>query len=103
MIVVDALDERGTNTNSIVHLLTSLNAPRESNTVKKLFLSREEFDIGELLEDYAQLSIATQSIDLGLYVAAEIELRVRKRKLRNKDLLLKEHIKERSVDGAAGI
>ena len=103
MIVVDALDECGTNTNSVVHLLTSLNAPAESNTVKTLFLSREEIDVRELLEDYAHISIAAQSSDLGLYVAAEIEVRVRERKLRIKDSLLKEHIRERLVDGAAGM
>ena len=103
MIIVDALDECGTNTDSVVRLLTSLNSPSESNTVKTLFLSRDEIDIRELLEDYAQVSIAAQSSDLGLYVAAEIELRVRERKLRIKDLSLKEYIKERLVDGAAGM
>lgn len=77
MIVVDALDECGTNTNSVVQLLTSLNSPVESNTIKTLFLSREEIDIGKLLVDYTQVSIAAQRSDLGLYVAAEIELRVR--------------------------
>ena len=103
MIVVDALDERGTNTNSIVHLLTSLNAPTESNTVKTRFLGGEEIGIGELLEDYAQISIAAQSVDLGLYVAAAIEHRIREKMLRIRDSLLKEHIKERLVEGAAGM
>lgn len=102
MIIVDALDECGSNTGYVVELLASLNIGNRNNT-KTLFLSRDEQDIRELLEDYTQISIAAKSSDLRLYVGAEIELRMRKRKLRIKDASLKEHIMERLIEGAEGM
>ncbi|KAG8527758.1 uncharacterized protein KY384_007912 [Bacidia gigantensis] len=103
MIVVDALDECGPQTRTVVEMLTSLISDDETNTIKKLFLSRDEIDIRELLSDYAMVSIAAQSSDLRLYVGAEVDARVRSRQLRMKDRSLKEEILERLVDGADGI
>ena len=102
MIIVDALDECGSNTRYVVELLASLNIGKRNNT-KTLFLSRDEQDIREVLEDYTQISIAAKSSDLRLYVGAEIDLRMRKRKLRIKDASLKEHIMERLIEGAEGM
>lgn len=103
MIVVDALDECETQTASVVSLLKSLNRPGESNTVKTLFLSRDEIDTRELLKDYTPVAIAARTSDLELYVGAEIELRIRNKQLRIKDQTLKEYIMERLVDGAEGM
>lgn len=100
-IVVDALDECGSRSASVVELLTSLHASSES--IKILFLSRDEQDIRRHLDPYVQIPIAARSSDLRLFVAAEIETRTRRKELRIKDPALKEHIMETLVNGAEGM
>ena len=102
MIIVDGLDECGNNTPMVVDALASLN-DGEGVTVKTIFLSRNEIEIRERLEKYTEVSIAARSSDLRLYVAAEIDLRMRKKRLRIKDQSLKGHILERLVEGADGM
>ena len=102
MIIVDGFDECGTNTPLVVDALTTLNDGGDT-TVKTLFLSRDEIEIRERLEEYTKVSIAASSSDLRLYVGAEIDLRTRKKRLRIKDQSLKEHILERLVEGAEGM
>jgi len=100
-ILVDGLDECGTTTVEVVELLIGL-----SNTalnVKTLFASRDEVHIRDLLEDYEKISIAARSSDLKLYVASEIELRIRTKKLRLKSNELREHIMDKLVNGADGM
>ena len=63
MIVMDGLDEISNNRDDITRLLKNLNTP--AGTTKTLFASRFEVDIGYELEDYAQVSIAARSSDLG--------------------------------------
>ena len=102
MIIIDGLDECGTNTTLVIDSLTTLN-DREDTTVKTIFLSRDEIEIRDRLEDYTKVSIAARSSDLRLYVAAEIDQRTRKKRLRIRDQALKEHILERLVEGAEGM
>ncbi|CAG8979377.1 hypothetical protein HYALB_00002503 [Hymenoscyphus albidus] len=75
MIIVDGLDEISNNRAGITRHLKSLND--RSNTIKTLFASRPEIDIGYELEGFSQVSIATNSSDLRLYVTSEIERRTR--------------------------
>lgn len=103
MIVVDGLDECGGNTRVVVDLLTSLNCDHENCNIKTLFVSRHEQDIQELLNNYEQVSIAANLVDLRLYVGAEIEIRIRTKQLRIKDQSMKDHIMERLVGGAEGM
>ncbi len=102
MIIIDGLDECGTNAPSVVDSLNTL-SEYEDSTIKTILLSRDEIEIRERLDNYTQLSIAARSSDLRLYVAAEIDLRTRKKSLRIKDQSLKEHILERLVEGAEGM
>ena len=102
MIVVDGLDECGTNAPMVIDSLTALN-DGEDTTIKTIFLSRDEIEIRERLENFAKVSIAARSSDLRLYVGAEIDLRTRKKRLRIRDQSLKEHILERLVEGAEGM
>lgn len=102
MIIVDGLDECGKNAPLVIDSLNTLSNDK-NRTVKTLFLSRDEIEVRERLENYAKVSIAARSSDLRLYVAAEIDLRTRKKKLRIKDQSLKEHILERLVNGADGM
>lgn len=105
MVIVDALDECGTSTQiqRITALLASLNDDEGTNTVKTLFLSRDEPDIRDVLDEYGQVSIAASTTDLRLYVGAEIKNRTRNKILRIKDSSLIEQIMERLVDGADGM
>lgn len=101
MIVVDGLNEIVNNRADITKLLQSLNTA--TGSIKTLFASRPEIDIGYQLEDFVQVSIAAMSSDLRLYVASEIERRTRERKLRIQDPSLKGHIMRALIDGADGM
>ncbi len=102
MIIIDGLDECGMNTRLVVESLITL-SDGEDATVKTIFLSRDEIEIRERLENYIKVSIAARSCDLRLYVGAEIHLRMRTKRLRIKDQSLKAHILERLVEGAEGM
>jgi hypothetical protein len=105
-IIIDGLDECGKSTIDLVESLVSLGSDISSNT-RTLFLSRDEHDIRELLEDhYSHIQIAAHSEDLRLYVAAEISTRTQRTgrgKLRIKNPELKQHIMETLVDRADGM
>ena len=103
MIIVDALDECGSQNKKITRLLSSLNGSNEISNIKTLFFSRDEQEIREVLEGYDQVSIAAESSDLRLFVGAEIELRIRNKDLRIRDISLKEDIMKRLVEGAEGM
>ena len=103
LLLVDALDECGKDTSHVVELLASLNVNGNMSDVKTLFLSRDEQNIRDWLNDYSQISIAATSSDLKLYVGAEIENRTRRKVLRLQDPSLKEHILERLISGAEGM
>jgi hypothetical protein len=102
MIIIDALDECLTDRSHIVELLSRVVQPNQNN-LKAIFTSRKEIDIEMHLSEFDQVSIAAKSSDLKLYVAAEIELRIRHKRLRLKDPSLKEHIMKRLVEGADGM
>ncbi len=105
-IIVDGLDECGTNTSEVVTLLVRLSFDQSSNT-RSFFLSRDESEIrGPFSEEYNHLEIAARSEDLRLYVLAEIEARKYKfgrEKLRIKSAELREHITKVLIEGAAGM
>ena len=103
MIVVDALDECGTQSKFITRLLSDLHSSDESGSIKTLFLSRGEQEIHEILDGYEQVSLAARSSDLRLFVGAQIELRIRNGDLRIKDESLKQDMMERLVEGADGM
>ena len=103
MIIVDALDECGKATRTVTKLLAALRSSNEDTGIKALFLSRDEVEIRDILDDYPQISIAARSSDLKLYVGAEMARRISDKELRIKDLSLKEHIMERLIEGADGM
>ena len=102
LIIVDALDECAGDRSTVIELLESLNKPGQ-NKIKTLFTSRDEYDIRAHLTDYVSVSIAARSSDLRLYVASELEVRMRQKKLRIRDQSLKEEIMTRLVEGAEGM
>ena len=100
MIIVDALDECDAQTKLVTRLLSSLS---DSNNIKTFFFSRDEQEIRENLEEYNQVSIAAKSSDLRLFVKTELDLRIRKKRLRIKDISLKDNIMKRLVEDADGM
>lgn len=101
-IVVDALDECGDDRGEVVQALASLNENALSN-IRTAFLSRDEPEIKNILEDFMHIPIAAHNDDLKIFVAEEIEARVRKRKLRIKNPGLKNEIMEKLSHGADGM
>lgn len=102
MIVVDGLDECGKDTTTVVELLSSL-SKSEILSVQTLFFSRDEIEIRETLTDYTPLSIAADKVDLQLYVAAELGIRMKSRRLHINNKSIREHIMDRLVNGANGM
>ncbi|KAL8760737.1 MAG: hypothetical protein Q9184_003095 [Pyrenodesmia sp. 2 TL-2023] len=102
-VVVDGLDECGSKAAEVTELITSLNVTDSDINIKTILLSRDEFDIRNHLEDFTKLEIAAKRSDLRLYVAAEIDIRVRKNQLRIKDQSLKAYIMERLENRAEGM
>ena len=102
MIIIDALDECGSDRSQVVELLASLNNGGQTN-IKTLFASRLETDIEIHLQAYEKISIAATSSDLKLYVASEIESRSRKGALRTRNQGLTTEIMDRLVEGAEGM
>jgi hypothetical protein len=98
-ILVDGLDECNETTVEVVEMLAGLGGPN----LRTLFLSRAEQHIREILTDYTQISIAARNSDLKLYVASEIEIRTRNKRLQLKSDQLKEHILDKLVNDADGM
>lgn len=101
IIVVDGLDKISRNRADITLYLKSLND--SSNTIKSLFASRPEVNIGYKLKGFIQISITAKSSDLRLYITSEIEKRTKERKLNIRDFSLKEHIIKTLLEGADGM
>ncbi|TVY21838.1 Serine/threonine-protein phosphatase 6 regulatory ankyrin repeat subunit C [Lachnellula arida] len=100
MILIDGLDEIETNRVEILEMLCDLTS---AGNLKTLFASRDEVDIRNCLSNYANISIAAQSGDLRLYVAAEIETRTTRNQLGIRDPKLKGHIMKTLITGAEGM
>ena len=93
-------------TADVVQSLASL-ATNSGSNIRALFLSRDEYDIREMLQqEFGHVKIAAHREDLELYVAAEIESRQRKvgrEQLRIRSSGLKDHIIKSLVEGADGM
>lgn len=103
-VAVDGLDECGDNARTVVKHLVSLSA--SSPKMKSFLSSRDHIDIRDFLKDYNMILIAAQSIDLRLYVGAEIEERTQKtsrKRLYMTDPNLKGEIMDKLIDGAEGM
>ncbi|MCJ1245363.1 hypothetical protein MMC30_002567 [Trapelia coarctata] len=103
MLVIDALDESDVRRDEVLDILSNIDDGHPDNNFKILLVSRDEYDIRERLSDYTPVPISARTSDIRLYVAAELEKRIRERKLRLRDRALKEHIMERLIERADGM
>ncbi|KAL0265321.1 hypothetical protein SLS55_001286 [Diplodia seriata] len=97
-IVVDGLDECLEDRGNIVRNLATLSL---RGSIKVLFASREELDIKEALSDFESLSIAADRADVRLYVAANLDSRLKR--MISKDPTLRKDILESLVDRSEGM
>lgn len=107
-LIVDGLDECGDYVEASVQALRSIGRSRdggnESFIVNIALLSRDEVNIRERLEGlYHWVEIEAHTEDLELYVAAELTERIGSRRLRIRDMGLRDHILTTLVNGAKGM
>ena len=100
MILIDGLDEIETKRIETLEMLCDL---ASTGNLKTIFASRDEVDIRNCLAQHTNISIAAQSGDLRLYVAAEIEIRTARHQFMIQDPELKEHIMKTLITGAEGM
>jgi hypothetical protein len=101
-IVVDGVDECDDHTADVVSALSAIvgNGPNISMCI----LSRNEQDIRQaLVESFVHIDIRAQATDIRLYVAAELEARIRKKQLRLGSMAIKDEILRALVDGNGGM
>ena len=88
IVIVDGLDQCGTETETLVEILGCLNC--NDSVVKTFFFSQDEQLIRDCLGDYRSVAVGGRNSDLRLYASSEIETGVRKNKFRMKDSSLKD-------------
>jgi len=100
-VVIDGLDECGTDPSVVIGLNSIVSS---SQIVSMVVLSRDELHIRERLEvGFEHIEIAARSGDVHLFVAAELEARIRDRRLRIRKVGLKDEVLGRLVSGAQGM
>ncbi|KAJ3465016.1 hypothetical protein MRS44_005674 [Fusarium solani] len=103
-LIVDGLDECAEQVEECVGSLAALLPSPEDETLNLALLSRDEFPIQEILKDQFQnVKIEAHTEDIDRYVTRELDQRIALRKLRLKDLALKDKIRARLVNGASGM
>ncbi|KAI0160498.1 hypothetical protein GGR57DRAFT_385174 [Xylariaceae sp. FL1272] len=101
-LVVDGLDECRGTTDEVVGTL--FDVANDSDNLSAALLSRDEFEIRNHLEgDFEGVEIAAHTEDITEFVTAEIEERIRTRRLRVNDISLKGEILQELIEGAQGM
>lgn len=101
-VVVDGVDECDDNTSDVVGLLVALADSVPSASV--CVLSRDEPEIRRALDDsFVHVGIEAQNHDVHLFVAAEIDTRIRTKKLRLRNMSLKDEILHTLVQEHGGM
>ncbi|KAF7536294.1 hypothetical protein G7054_g4673 [Neopestalotiopsis clavispora] len=103
-LVVDGLDECGSQTRANIRYLMQLAQTQNQKTINMALLSRDELIIRQQLEGFFQfIHLEAHDEDIQLYVAAELDRRIDTRELRLRDISLKDHIFTTLVSGAKGM
>ncbi|KAI0405874.1 ankyrin repeat-containing domain protein [Xylaria palmicola] len=101
-IIVDGLDECGDEADIVVQTLSRLS--QDDDHITMALLSRDELYIREHLEQkFVHMEIEAHTEDVELYVAAELEQRIASKKLRLRDVSLRDEIILQLVKGARGM
>jgi hypothetical protein len=101
-LIIDGLDECGGHVDEVVAAISSWAVTQDRLSIA--LLSRNEANIrGYLRDGYENVEIAAHTEDVTEYVTAQIEERVRTRRLRLHDPLLKEEIVRELTKGTGGM
>ncbi|KAJ3577762.1 hypothetical protein NPX13_g2797 [Xylaria arbuscula] len=102
ILVVDGLDECGDNTNEVTEALAIV--ADYSTNVTMALASRDEYNIDLKLRDsFSKIRIGARKEDVLLYVASEIDRRVKDGTLRTNDVRIKDDILARLSQDADGM
>jgi Cdc6-like AAA superfamily ATPase len=103
-LILDGLDECGDNLEEVLDLWISIKK-EASGAIRTIVLSRELEVIEKRLieDDYSRVSIAAQSADIRLYVAAEIKQRRNKGRWDIDDPVVNDFIQQKLVEKAQGM
>ncbi|RSL66088.1 hypothetical protein CEP54_003914 [Fusarium duplospermum] len=102
IIVIDGLDECGDETEDAVDMLREM--AEYSERVSMALFSRDHFNIRiRLDQDYEIIPISAKTEDVRLFVNAELEKRIKNRRLQLNDLSMKSEITEILVNRAEGM
>ncbi|KAI0438504.1 ankyrin repeat-containing domain protein [Xylaria telfairii] len=101
-IIVDGLDECGDEADIVIQTLSRLS--QDNDHITMALLSRDELYIREHLErKFVHMEVEAHTKDVELYVAAELEQRITSKKLRLRDVSLRDEIVLQLVKGARGM
>jgi len=102
-MIIDGLDECGDRAQDVANAFLSITETEET-TISLSILSRNEQPIRDVLQDsFTHLEIEAQRDDVRLYVATEIESRIQSKKLRLRNMALKDEILHALVDENGGM
>ncbi|KAK7751938.1 hypothetical protein SLS62_006081 [Diatrype stigma] len=103
-IVVDGLDECEADADAMARMLRRLATQRSNNSITTALLSRDVIDIRQQVEDdFTHIDIQAHTEDIQLYVASEMEKLISEKRLRIRDISLKDQIMTQLVNGAKGM
>lgn len=103
-LVVDGLDECEDQVETNLKDLVSLAVREDQEKISLALLSRDELHIRHQVEaDFRCTELEAHTEDIQLFVASELEQRINSRKLRLRDMTLKDKIMAKLVDGAKGM
>ncbi|KAH7323128.1 ankyrin repeat-containing domain protein [Stachybotrys elegans] len=102
-LIIDGLDECLDHTQDTVQSLMTFVSSQTDEIVSIAFSSRDEVFIREELQQFPHVEIEAHTEDIRHYVLTELDQRIASRKLRLRDLTLKDHITTRLVTGAKGM
>ena len=100
-LIVDGLNECSENVDEVVAAITSW--AEGKGQLSLALLSRNEVNIRGYMRGYRNIEIAAYTEDVALYVMAQIEERIRAKRLWLHDPRLKEEIIQALTEGAAGM
>ncbi|KAI1346609.1 hypothetical protein F5Y01DRAFT_321618 [Xylaria sp. FL0043] len=101
-IIVDGLDECGDDSSLVAEALSRL--AQDTKRITMALLSRNEIHIREILEEkFEHMEVEAHNEDVQLYIATELEQRITSKKLRLRDMALKDEIILQLVQEARGM
>jgi hypothetical protein len=102
-LIIDGLDECGKQANEVASIFTSI-SDLDDSPISVAILSRHEMEIHEvLISSFHHLDVEAYKDDVRLYVAAEIQSRIQSKRLRLRNMAIKDEIMHVLIDKNGGM